>query len=192
MNSGINYQRRQVWTFKGARKVDVDCKFNRLFNELNFIKDKMEIIPYNFLDHSVRMIIDDKGEPWFVAMDVCKILGLKNVTMALLGLDPDEKRVGKVDVGSKSNRLVSEPGLYTLIMRSHKPEAKKFQHWLCWDVLPSIRKTGSYSMNSTKSLPEALRNTATTIEKKEASQGYEEELQRALVELKERKTNHEF
>ena len=143
----------------------------------------MEITQCDFLDYPVRMILDDKGDPWFVAMDVCKILGLNNVTMALLALDPDEKRVSKVDVGSKSNRLISEPGLYRLILRSHKPEAKRFKRWLFWDVLPSIRKTGSYSMGSTKTFPEGLRAKEIAIEAKEVSQGYKERIKHLLVEI---------
>ena len=106
------------------------------------------------------------GNPWFVASDACDCLALSNVSEALAGLDDDDKlKLTKdeldtlisndgikcsVDSRVQSLNLVSESGLYELIMRSRKPEAKAFKRWVTHEVLPSIRKTGSYSVTQTQ------------------------------------------
>ena len=88
------------------------------------------------------------GDPWFVAKDACDCLEITNVSQACQTLDEDEKGIYKVYTlgGSQDMTLISESGLYTLIMRSNKPEAKVFRKWVTSEVLPSIRKTGSYSV----------------------------------------------
>ena len=88
------------------------------------------------------------SDPWFVAKDACDCLELTNVSKACQTLDEDEKGITKVYTlgGSQDMMLISESGLYTLIMRSNKPEAKVFRKWVTSEVLPSIRKTGSYDM----------------------------------------------
>ena len=93
----------------------------------------------------VRTVTID-GEPWFVARDVCDVLGLDNVTKALLSLDPDEKALNNVQSlgGSQTTNIISESGLYALVLRSRRPEAKAFRKWVTATVLPTIRKTGSY------------------------------------------------
>lgn len=110
-----------------------------------------EIQKFDFKGSSLRTLTDEAGEPWFVAKDVCDILGMSNPSMAVTALDKDE--VAQIDpkdyLGSenRSNQavnIVSEPGLYKLIMRSRKPEAKEFQRWVTHEVLPAIRKTGGY------------------------------------------------
>lgn len=110
-----------------------------------------EIQRFDFRGASLRTLTDETGEPWFVAKDVCDILGMSNPSMAVTALDKDE--VAQIDpkdyLGSenRSNQavnIVSEPGLYKLIMRSRKPEAKEFQRWVTHEVLPQIRKTGGY------------------------------------------------
>lgn len=99
-------------------------------------------------DSALRTLTDEAGEPWFVAKDVCDILELHNVTEALRPLDDDEKsnfRISEVaQNGGRAPIIISEPGLYKLIMRSRKPEAKEFQRWVTHEVLPQIRKTGGY------------------------------------------------
>ncbi|MBR4383774.1 MAG: hypothetical protein IKP64_09480 [Selenomonadaceae bacterium] len=94
----------------------------------------------------VRVVMID-GKPHFVAADVCRILELGNITEALRRLDEDELTSVKLNSGGQMRemKLVNEPGLYRLIFASRKPEAKKFQRWVYHEVLPSIRKTGSYS-----------------------------------------------
>ena len=100
----------------------------------------------------VRVVMKD-GEPWFVAADVCRVLGLTNPTVALASLDEDERakfNLGRSPIhgGGGDVNIVSEPGLYRLIAASRKPEAKRFQRWVYHEVLPSIRKTGSYGASS--------------------------------------------
>lgn len=94
----------------------------------------------------VRAVTID-GEPWFVAADICSALNLSNTAMAVTGLDDDEKGISTVDTrgGAQPLTIISESGLYSLMLRSRKPEAKQFKRWLTHDVLPSIRKTGSYT-----------------------------------------------
>ncbi|MBQ3625676.1 MAG: Bro-N domain-containing protein [Synergistaceae bacterium] len=104
---------------------------------------------FDFNEHAVRIIMQD-GEPWWVAKDVCNVLELADVTSALRGLDDDEKVLRKIsgELSSSGNpniMTINESGLYTLIIRSNKPEAKKFRRWVTHEVLPSIRKTGSYN-----------------------------------------------
>ena len=90
------------------------------------------------------------AEPWFVAKDSCDCLKITNVSQACQTLDEDEKGIYKVYTlgGSQDMMLISESGLYTLIMRSNKPEAKVFRKWVTSEVLPSIRKTGGYGIRT--------------------------------------------
>lgn len=87
-----------------------------------------------------------EGEPWFVAADVCRALGLGNSSDVIKRLDEDERTL--VSIEGASNGLpvnaVNEPGLYALILGSRKPEAKAFKRWITHEVIPSIRKTGGY------------------------------------------------
>ena len=106
----------------------------------------MDEIVKLYKDHPVR-IVERDGEPWFVARDVCNVLEIKNVSdTANKLLDEDEKGVDTIYTpsGKQEMTIVSEAGLYTLILRSRKPEAKAFKRWVTHDVLPSIRKTGAY------------------------------------------------
>ena len=86
------------------------------------------------------------GEPWFVAVDVCRALEIGNPTDAMRRLDADERTL--VSIEGASNGLpvnaVNEPGLYTLILGSRKPEAKAFKRWITHEVIPAIRKHGVY------------------------------------------------
>lgn len=98
----------------------------------------------------IRTMTKD-GEPWFVAADVCRALEITNVGNALARLDDDEKSsIRSTDVtsngGNPNVSIVNEPGLYTLVLGSRKPEAKTFKRWITHEVIPSIRKTGSYTM----------------------------------------------
>lgn len=112
-----------------------------------------EIQRFEFKGAALRTLTDENGEPWFVAKDVCDILELNNVTEALRPLDDDEKsnfRNSEVaQNGGRAPIIISEPGLYKLIMRSRKPEAKEFQRWVTHEVLPSIRRHGVYATDVT-------------------------------------------
>jgi prophage antirepressor-like protein len=109
----------------------------------------------------VRALTRD-GEPWFVAKDVCDILGIRNHRDVLAKtLDEDEADVDTIYVRSENGveqkremHIVNEPGLYRLIFQSRKANAKLFKRWVFHEVLPSIRKTGSYSAGT--GVPEAL------------------------------------
>ena len=106
-----------------------------------------EIQRFEFKGASLRTLTDEAGEPWFVAKDACDILGID--TNHLRGaLDDDEiTNLRNSEVWNQPGRaplIISEPGLYKLIMRSRKPEAKEFQRWVTHEVLPSIRRTGGY------------------------------------------------
>jgi prophage antirepressor-like protein len=94
----------------------------------------------------VRIVLVN-DEPWFVAADVCAVLDLKNVAMAVRHLDDDEKGISNVDTlgGNQLLTIISESGFYILVLRSRKPEAKPFRRWVTGEVLPTIRKTGRYS-----------------------------------------------
>lgn len=97
----------------------------------------------------VRVIMRD-GEPWFVAKDVCTCLEIANVSDACSRLDEDERGIVSTDTpsGKQEMLIVSEPGLYSLIGSSKKPEAKAFKRWVNHEVLPSIRKTGGYGIRN--------------------------------------------
>ena len=117
---------------------------------------------FTYKAHQVRTVIIS-GEIWFVAKDVCDILEHSNHRMAIQDLDEDEKGVGEIYTpgGMQSMTIISEPGLYTLLMRSNKPEAKPFRRWVTHDVLPSIRKTGSYSVSTAQEKPEKKSHIST-------------------------------
>ena len=106
-----------------------------------------DLVPFDFRGHPVRALTVD-GEIWLIASDVCAVLGLTNRRSSLALLDEDEKGVHTVDTpgGPQSTVTVNEPGAYSLVFRSRLPMAKDFKRWLTHEVIPSIRKTGSYSL----------------------------------------------
>lgn len=105
-----------------------------------------DIQRFDFNGSQLRSLLDEQDKPWFVAKDACDILGINNSRDAIAQLDGDEKGVANIDTlgGRQKTAIVSEPGLYRLIMRSRKPEAKTFQRWVIHEVLPQIRRTGGY------------------------------------------------
>ena len=120
-------------------------------------KNLLEVVPELF-EHEefgqFRYIKRDE-EIWFVAVDVCRALDIQNTTQAVAKLDDDERailNIGRSDIhgGGGETNFVNEFGLYNLILSSRKPEAKKFKRWVTHEVLPSIRKTGSYSVATEK------------------------------------------
>ena len=103
------------------------------------------------------------GEPWFVAKDILNALGIDRT--AMYKLDDDEKGVDSIHTlgGEQKMSIVSEPGLYKLIMRSRKPEAKQFQRWVTHEVLPAIRRTGGYMVGRSDETPEETMARAVLI-----------------------------
>lgn len=112
---------------------------------------------------TLRVLVGSDGEPWFVARDVAKILELGTPRTSLALLDEDEKGVHTVDTpgGKQEMSIISEAGLYSLVLRSRKPEAKPFKRWVTHEVLPAIRKHGGYL--SPAKLEEALTDPDTII-----------------------------
>lgn len=113
----------------------------------------------------VRTVTKD-GEPWFVAADVCRALEVDPT--ATRRLDDDEKNTLRLTQGTSGNpnvTIVNEPGLYSLVLGSRKPEAKNFKRWITHEVIPSIRKTGSYSIQEPET-PAQLRAKAMMINAK--------------------------
>lgn len=130
-----------------------------------------DLTQFNFHGHGVRHIIDEHGEPWWIAKDVCQILGLGNVSQAIVNLDDDEKGVTTADTpgGAQQVAIISESGLYALILRSRRPEAREFKRWVTHEVLPAIRRTGGYGVVQGRALPQsysdALRMLAAEVER---------------------------
>lgn len=131
-----------------------------------------DIVPFAFEGVQVRALTID-GEPWFVAKDVTAALGLGNGRDAVSRLDPDG--VGNADVIDSMGRTqtaatVNEAGLYELIFQSRVPAAREFKRWVTHEVLPTIRRTGSYSIAPAlpQSYAEALRELAATVEQNAA------------------------
>ena len=106
-----------------------------------------EMQKFDFKGASLRTLTDEAGEPWFVLKDCMSILDLGNPTETVKMFDEDEFSTAEVidSIGRRQQAyIISEPGLYRLVMRSRKPEAKEFQRWVTHEVLPQIRKTGGY------------------------------------------------
>lgn len=143
----------------------------------------MEIKTFENADFGAIRVSTVEGEPWFVAKDVCDALGLSNTTEALRNLDDDEvSNISNSEVaqnGGRAARIISEPGLYKLIMRSRKPEAKAFQRWVTHEVLPAIRKTGGYIAAKQDETPEQIMARAVIV-----AQDTIERQKRQLDELK--------
>ena len=113
---------------------------------------------------SVRTVLLN-NEVWFCIKDVCDILGLTNPTVVAKRLDEDEK--AKFDLGLKNGELTNftnESGLYTLILRSDKPEAKPFRKWITSEVIPAIRKTGKYEEQPMTSAQNLLQQAQWMVE----------------------------
>ncbi|WP_075595411.1 phage antirepressor [Novacetimonas hansenii] len=125
---------------------------------------------FRFEGKPLNVQTDENGDLWFHAGDVCRVLELSNVTMALRVLDEDEKGLKSIETlgGKQEVNCVTEPGIYKLVSRSRKPEAKRFDRWVRHEVLPTIRKTGTYSTTPAIDLndPAFLRSTLLTYTEK--------------------------
>ena len=105
---------------------------------------------FQFQNKQVRTVQVD-GEPWFVAADVCRVLGLGNPSQAVSYLDEDERCLISNEAWRTNGAMaaVNEPGLYSLVLKSRRPEAKSFRRWITHEVIPVIRRTGGYQMAET-------------------------------------------
>lgn len=108
---------------------------------------------FNYGENTPVRVRVMNGQTWFVAKDVCKVLGISNHKDAVSRLDDDEMRgVGITDLIGRTQRMsaVSESGLYHLVFQSRKPEARKFRRWVTGEVLPQIRMTGGYRLTASR------------------------------------------
>ena len=119
---------------------------------------------YRYDENKPVRTLNLNGEPWFVLRDVCEVLGLGNSRMVADRLDEDEKGVSQIDTlgGVQNATIISESGLYNVILRSDKPEAKPFRKWVTAEVLPTIRRHGAYMTPET--LQAAILNPDTMIQ----------------------------
>ena len=140
----------------------------------------MDIRPYDFGSNPIRIIVRKDGTLEWVAMDVCNALGIKNSRQSVSYLDDDEKSTVRLSDSGPRRNTVLEPGLYRLISRSKSKTAKRFQRWIYHDVLPTIRKTGSYSIRPKIEAPKA---PAQQIPR--APKTYKEVVQHLLVQIDE-------
>ncbi len=143
------------------------------------MSDELSRIPIK-----ITVIVDQNGEPWWIAKEACTVLGLANVAMAVKSLDSDEKNTIILNDfnrrGSPKRTIINEPGLYHLISKSTKPEAKKFARWIRHEVLPSIRKKGCYSIQPRIEAPKASPQQIPR-----APKTYKEAVQHLLVQNEE-------
>ena len=122
---------------------------------------------FQYQDQPVRTVQRD-GEPWFVLKDVCAVLGISKYRDTADRLDEDERGSARVDTlgGAQDMTIINESGLYNVILRSDKPEARPFRKWVTSEVLPSIRKTGGYISGQDNLSPEELMAKALMVAQK--------------------------
>lgn len=147
-----------------------------------------EIQKFDFKGAALRTLTDEAGEPWFVLKDCMSILDLGNPTETVKMFDDDEFSTTEVidSIGRRQQAyIISEPGLYRLVMRSRKPEAKEFQRWVTHEVLPQIRKTGGYIPTSESDSDEDIMARAVLVAQKTIKQKNQQiaEQQTRIVEL---------
>lgn len=128
--------------------------------------NKVTIFKYE--ENKLVRTLNQNGEPWFVLKDVCGILSIGNAADVYARLDEDEKGVGQVDTlgGLQRMSIISEAGLYNVILRSDKPEAKPFRKWVTAVVLPSIRRNGGYIAGQEELSPQELMAKALLVAQK--------------------------
>jgi prophage antirepressor-like protein len=109
--------------------------------------DADKLTPFLFEGETIVHIIDRDGQPWFVAADVCRALGLLNPADVVKSLDDDEKGIDSIYTpgGRQEVIIISESGMFALIFKSRKAEAQRFRRWVTGEVLPALRKNGTYS-----------------------------------------------
>lgn len=157
-----------------------------------------KVLSFEFGEHQLRTAVTDEGEPMFCGKDVCQLLDIVNSRDALLRLDEDEKGVANTDTlgGLQDMVFVTESGLYKLIFTSRKPVAKEFTNWVTKEVLPQIRKTGSYTLNPASTarsrsqyieLVKLISKAKTEFEREELKQA----LEQVARELGFKKPNYE-
>ncbi|WP_233582131.1 MULTISPECIES: BRO family protein [unclassified Asaia] len=120
---------------------------------------------FPFEGHSVR-VMDRDGEPWWFLADVCAALDIAKPENVAARLDDDEKATTRIEGGGNLNpnrTIINQSGLFSLVLTSRKPDAKRFKKWVTAEVLPAIRKTGGYMVAAPDETPEALALRALTV-----------------------------
>lgn len=121
---------------------------------------------FSYHQNQIQTVLNEASEPWFVAVDICTALGLTDTEASLRKLDDDEKLTRKLYVSGQTREVwtVNESGLYNLIFRSTKPEAKEFRKWVTSEVLPQIRRTGGF-IQDISTIRKQLEEKATNIQR---------------------------
>jgi prophage antirepressor-like protein len=141
---------------------------------------------FMFQSHPLRVIQDEQGEPWFIAKDICDILEYGNAARTINDLCRQEGiRIAYIPILSNNYKLINEGNLYRLVIKSTKPEARLFEDWVCDEVLPTLRKTGSYG------LPEFLKPITEDIPIEDFEWRYQA-ISQALKNLKNAKVTITF
>ena len=120
--------------------------------------ENQSIMERVFEGYEVRAVIDEDGNPWFVAKDVCDVLGIANSRDATSSFGEDERRTATTDTlgGKQQVVTISEPGLYRLLFQSRKPEAQRFCDWVTKVIIPEVRKTGGFGLAEARARIEYL------------------------------------
>lgn len=149
-------------TLNGKNRARVTKEVYTLLEE----QQRQNIKTFDYHGQEVRTV-EMNGQPWFVAADVCMVLEIGNPSQAASRLDEDEKGIISNDTlgGKQKMTIVSESGLYSLILGSRKSEAKQFKRWITHEVIPSIRKTGGYIAGQETLSPEELMAKALLVAK---------------------------
>ena len=141
-----------------------------------------ELTQFVYGDQQVR-VVEHEGMPWFVATDLARVLEYRDSANLVRGLDEEDARthIVSTNAGPREALVVSEGGLYTILVRARTERARPFRRWVTHEVLPQIRKTGAYTaqpqLQVPQSLPEALRAYAREVEAREAMEAYAKELE---------------
>jgi anti-repressor protein len=143
---------------------------------------------FDFKGAALRTLTDENGEPWFVAKDVCDVLGYMNASKAINDHVDQEDKLNNESLSSLGQRggwLVNESGLYSLVLSSKLPTAKEFKRWVTHEVLPQIRKTGGYIPTSESDSDEDIMARAVLVAQKTIKQKNQQiaEQQTRIVEL---------
>ncbi len=125
-----------------------------------------DLIQHAFHGQAVRVVTDEHGEPWFVATDVARILGYREAKDMTRRLDEDEKGRRSVPTlgGEQTVIVITEPGLYGAVLGSQVPGAREFKRWVKHDLLPEVRRTGTYSLTEDQIVHRALQITNQRVE----------------------------
>ena len=148
-----------------------------------------DLMPFAYDGAQVRVLTDEHGDPWFVASDVAKILGYRDAANLTRRLDDEDRGTRSVSTpsGTQSMSTINEAGLYAAVLGSQVPAARPFKRWVTHEVLPEIRRTGSYAATTAapalpKTYAEALRELAAEVEAKEIAQARAAELEHQAAE----------